>query len=420
MFKYLVAFVLLSPLVGLWRIEHGAMAYSIGVVGHENGAMAAFFLYAFVLAVTAWLASTPRARRRRRSAWIAEAPHTPEQAARARRDFRYFSTLLLVFNAGMLALMLFGYGGVQVWLGEVNKGAFRTSLGPLGGFAFYITKFALPALFAYATVLLMRTRVAPMRAFTWQANLLLVFLIGSTWGFKSTGLFMLLPAFLITNWRLSVLKSAWLGLVALGLLFAFFMLYDARGENSFEAFQFLFDRLTIFQGDVSWYIWDLHARGAEFPPYAPTLLAAFGDSALAAFGVAREDHVAWMLYHYDWMVTHLSGFPLDKIANGHSVTATPFTEGLIAGGSAGPLVFAALGGVLVGRIHYWLDRAVARQRPMAAAMLATYFCFNVFSWLNGGAVTQLFHISTIAYLVATFVLLRALSSDFLRGAEERG
>ena len=55
MYKYLVAFVLISPLVGIHMVENGEYAASIGVYGHDNGATIAFALFAGAVAVVAWL-----------------------------------------------------------------------------------------------------------------------------------------------------------------------------------------------------------------------------------------------------------------------------------------------------------------------------------------------------------------------------
>lgn len=406
MYKYLVAFVLLMPLIGIWFVEHGEFAMSIGVPGEPNGATAAFATYVAVVVLTA-IASGGRYRLRRHHAAGTAMP-TTAQSDRRDHEYAHFSKNLLLLNLAFLLTMLFGYGGINVWLGTIEKGLFRATLGPLGALAYLMTKFAVPATFAHATLLFARSTKSPYTRALWWANAVLVFLAGSTWGFKTTGLFMLLPGVLLLNWKLSAKKLLVFLAVFLATLVLFFFWFDAKVMEDVDVVSFLATRLTVLQGDVAWYVYGLYADGELLPNYWPTLLAAAGDTVLSILGVSKENHIEWMGYHYDWMITYLSGAPLENIANGHSVTATPFAEGIVAGGWWGLMLFAVVGGLLVGRTFHYLDRAIKTGRSATAAILSTYFCFHVFSWLNGGAITQLFHISTLAYLFATYLLLGSM------------
>jgi hypothetical protein len=401
MYKYLVAFVLLTPLVGIWLVEGGEFAASVGLVGHENGASTAFAAYALTVAVVAWL-SAGRSR--------AELP-VPARLRQADANLRVFGSNLLIVSAVFLAIFLFGFGAINVWAGAAGKGEFRVGLGPLGAVPNLMTKFILPALLAYAAALYRKSsRSAALRRLL-GANFALVFVIGASWGFKSTAFFVLLPALLIIYWRIRVATLVMLALVFMVSLMAFFFMFDASVEESADAQSFLFRRITVLQGDVSWFMWDQYQSGEVFPNYWPTLFAAFGDKFLDLAGLAREDFYTWTLYHYDLMISYLAGAPLDQIEEGHSITATPFSEGLVAGGVAGVAFFAVFAGLLVGRLHGFIQRSLARGHDARAAIASTYFCFHVFAWLNGGAVVQLFHISVWFSLGATvlaFKLMRRL------------
>jgi hypothetical protein len=403
MYKYLVAFVLMSPLIGIWLVEHGEYAGSIGVTGSANGATIAFAAYALTVAVVAIAVCGVRVHRK-----PAPLPLVAPQPG-AGREYIHFSKNLLLLSGTFLLLMLFGFGGINVWLGTIEKGLFRATLGPFAAFPYLLTKFAVPALFAYSTMLLTRTNRSRSKRLLWWANAFLVLLVGSTWGFKTTGIFMMLPALLILNWHVSIWRLAKIGLVFLGSLVLFFFWFDAPLLQGTGVVAFLATRLTVLQGDVAWYVWGLYRDAQTLPNYWPTLLAVTGDTMLRLFGISRENQIEWMGYHYDWMVTHLAGVPLDAIADGHSLTATPFAEGLVAGGVAGVALFAVLAGLLVGRAYFYLDRAIRRRYSATAAILATYFCFHIFSWLNGGAITQLVHISTAIYLIASVLLIKWMS-----------
>ena len=397
-------FVLLTPLIGIWSVEQGAYAVSVGVPGYANGATEAFAAFVGLLLLVAFLSAngylSSRSPKIRSS-------QTTRTSTGANSNFIHFSTRLLVLNGVFLLTMLFVFGGINVWLGSVEKGIFRSSLGPFGALPYMMTKFVLPALFAYSTLRLMQTDQRPRSKWIWRINALLVLLAGSTWGFKTTGLFMLLPGLLILNWKLPVHKL----IIYVGLFFAFLMVsfywFDADSMEGVEMLSFLVTRLTVIQGDVSWYIWGLYRDGQPLPNYWPTLLAAMGDTMLNKF-VSQTDLVRWISYHYDSMLTYLAVDSLEAVANGHSVTGTPFSEGVIAAGRVGVALFAVVAGLLVGSFYRYLDIAIRTGRKTTAALLSTYFCFQVFAWLNGGAITQLFHISVLVYLLVTYLLLKAM------------
>jgi hypothetical protein len=415
MYKYLVLFVLSMPLIGIWLVERGDFAMSIGVAGEANGATEAFAAFAGLLVLVALLT----ARDSRGPSDVHMQSVTPPDVLSS-RQFTVFSNRLLLLSTVFLLTMLFGFGGFDVWLGKVEKGVFRATLGPFGALPYLMTKFAVPALFAYSTLLLMQAQPSSRNRRLWGVNAILVFICGSTWGFKTTGLFMLLPGLMVMNWKLPLYRL----LVFLGAFFAalmlFFYWFDAQVMEDVEVVAFLGTRLTILQGDVAWYVWGLYRDGEALPNYWPTLLAAVGDTVLSGLGVSKTNLTEWMGYHYDWMLTFLSGSSLETIASGHSVTGTPFAEGVIAGGWFGVALFAVIGGLLVGRTYRYLDRAIRAHRNTTAALLSTYFCFHIFSWLNGGAITQLFHVSIVVYLWATYALLRVMSVRRAAGAARSG
>jgi hypothetical protein len=398
MYKYLVAFVFLTPLIGIWLVERGEYAPSVSLDGFPNGAAVAYAAYAlFAAAIGTVVAVT-----RRRATSVIAMP------AGASGRFRRFATSLLLFNTVFLVLFLFGFGAIDVWLLQVGKGEFRVSLGAFGAIPNLMSKFVVPALLAYAALLYSRTTRKGGLRWLWVANFLVAFVIGASWGFKSTGIFSVLPAILLLYWR--VRPAALLGLAAgfAGCLIVFFWIFDAVTEAGTDVQAFLLRRITVLQGDTAWYIWQLHTTGENFPNYWPTLLAAFGDKLLAVLGLSRADSFEWMQYHYDWMLSYVAGTSLDVIAGGHSLTGTPFAEGLIAGGVAGVAIFTLVSGLLIGGMYRFLDRSLRRGRDVAAALGATYFCSFVIPWLNGGAIVQLFHISLLIGLASTLMVLNVM------------
>ena len=188
-----------------------------------------------------------------------------------------------------------------------------------------------------------------------------------------------------------------------------YYLFDQSSVIESSVIDLLVKRITIIQGDVAWYIWDLYIKGEQFPRYWPTLQASLSDTLLVLLGAERGNFFEWMSLHYDYIITYLAGSPPWQIQEGHSVTATPFAEGLIAGGIPGLIVITLVAGVLVGGMYRFIDYSLRNQHNVRAALGSTYFCFYIFGWLNSGGVVQLFHVSIwfgFAVLLGVLNLLR--------------
>lgn len=395
MYKYLVAFALVTPLIGIWLVEGGEYAGSVGVDGYPNGATVAFAAYAVAVAVVAWLCSGQRSR-----------PMTVTvPLAQANTLFRRFSNNLVLFNGAFLVVFLFGFGAIGVWLGGVSKGEFRVSLGWFGAIPNLMSKFIVPALVAYAAMLYSRSS----RTFEMKVRLAIVFLLAfatrASWGFKSTAISALLPALLLLYWRVRPIALIVLGAIFVGTLMLFFQIFDTRDNVGIDMQTYLLRRVTVLQGDVAWYVWGMHEAGESFPSYWQTWMALVGDKLLGVLGVSRTDSYEWMLYHYDWMINYLADVPLETTEEGHSVVATPFAEGLIAGGIGGLALFTVITGVLVGCMYRFVDRALRTGRDVRAAIGATYFCYHLLPWVIAGAIVQLFHISLLISLGATLLAI---------------
>jgi len=407
MYKYLVGIVLLLPLIGIIMVERGAFAASVGIFGYANGAGIAYAVYASVVVLVAWISNGQKPRLSQLS--VNEEKHS---------DFKLkiFGVNLLLVNAAFLLIFLFGFGAINVWTGIIGKGEFRVGLGIFGAFPNLMTKFVLPAFLAYATSLYLKSSKSRRLQWLMVANFTLLFIIGASWGFKTTGFVVLLPALMIIYWKISIMSLLKLSFAFVAVVLMFFYIFDAGVQAYADVGTFLFTRVTVIQGDVAWYVWDKYITGQDLPNYWPTLLAAFGGNILTVFGLSRSDFYNWIYYHYDLLITYVAKVPLDQIENGHSVTATPFAEGLVAGGVWGIIFFSVIAGLIVGRLHSYIRRSLAYGHHIRAAVAATYFCFYVFSWLNGGAVVQLFHISL---WIALFITLCAFKGMLLVGKKPK-
>jgi hypothetical protein len=400
--RLMLLFVLITPLVGVVQMELGSWGASVGLWGSPNGAAWAFSGYALLVVSAAAITTRGTLFEPLRRAPVARR----FDAAAAHR----VATWALALELAFMLLTLYLFGGLDVLSGEVGKGEFRTTLGGLGAFAFLTLKWFAPSLFALACTVHLLAGTPPQNRKWLLAGGLATFVTGLAWGFKTSGLFVILPGMFVLLWSASLLRTMGYFALALAVMAASFALFDTlEGTVYGSVFEFLLARFTVFQGEVSWYLWDLWSSGATMPDYAVTLLAAIGDRLFSLLsGITREDSEAWILAHYGSLLTYTIGHPIEGIEGGHSVTGTPFSEGLVAGGLAGALLFGVLAGVIFGFVFRRLREALLRGRPVAIALWSNYSVWFLFAWLNSGEIVQLFHISVFFGAAVCWGMLHAV------------
>lgn len=408
MFNYLLYFALLTPLIGIILMEQGAFGISCIRFGYANGAVMAYSAYIIMLLFSYYII--------------------------AKRKIFNFKTLSLsifqnidslyiiisIVNLIFLFIMLFVFGGINVFLGTVQKGEFRISFGFFGSIAFMITKYFAPALLCYLTLIYTKHQKTFLQTFFLLMNFFVVSLIGSCWGYKSSAALILIPALTILFWKISFRKIVFIGILCV-ISFMFFGKYFEKKTIDFStltsmdfskldfnnAAEVVIYRLTVMQGEVGWRVWDMYKNNEPLPQYAPTLLAVFGDKTLALFGgITVDDYREFIKYHYGFLLTYVMGNTLNNIKEGHNITGTVFSEGIIAGGIAGLIIFSILAGLLTGINYQLIANGIKTNRPILSSMASVYFCYVLFAWLIGGNIVGLMHISIIIGFILTYLLLK--------------
>lgn len=402
MYKYLILFALFSPLIGIYMVEDGAFAATIGVYGYENGAFQAYSIYILTVFVTASLSGF--------NFFRVKDLYVPKLDVDVLR-FGSIARDIFLINFVFLIIFWFGFGAFSTLLGLTPKGEFRSSLGGLGFFPNFMTKTFIPASFSYLTFLyvaVFKTRRVNVLYF---ANLLVLVVVGMSWGFKTTPISMLLPTLIFILWRLSFFRLLYVSSLTLAFIVLMFFLFDRNQlyYGDVGVLEFIFTRIFVLQGDVSWHVWELLQSNYLFPPYLPTLWAALGDKFLSVFFVDKDNLSGWASYHFDWLLTNLTGAPFEQIADGHSIVGTPFSEGIVAFGTSGVLIFGVLAGLLISLVSKRIISSVRSRAFVTSALILTYFCFYIFPWLIGGAVVQLFHISLLPGFLITWMVLKQLN-----------
>ncbi|WP_281661969.1 hypothetical protein [Microvirgula aerodenitrificans] len=386
----------LLPLIGVMQMEGGAFGNSIGMHGYPNGASVIYVMYAAVL-LGVYFAL------RAGSAVASTVP------TRSGAHFGVYAKLLICLFLLFLLVMLLVFGGWEVWLGQVGKGKFRAHLGQFGAVAYLLINSVIPLLMAYASVLY-RGATGGWRDHCWLAVLFgLTLLIGSTWGFKSTGITMLLPALIVLLWGSRMGRVlAVCSVIALTIV-AFFYLFDSKTDEAAGGPTILLTRLTTLQGDVSWLLWNQYSEGASFPSYLQTMLVFVGDRAFSIMsGMTREMPDLWADYHFDILIGQLAGLPLSVVNEGHSIVGTPFADGLVLGGVPGVLTMALFAGLLCGVLCTLIEHALRSGHGYSCALLVTYFGIYVVTFLRSGVAVQLIHVASVGGLLMALALCVAL------------
>lgn len=394
-----------SSSYGMYLLERGEYSLTLGINGYKNGATAAYVGFWAIFFMILKVVKKVNFR-------------FPIGTKTEIYNFTTSAKTYLAVNLLFLLLMLFGFGGYDVLLGDVGKGEFRSSgLGAFGAFAYTISKFITPAICVYLSFIYIKwSRKSYLDKFYLFSNLLIVFIIGASWGGKSFAIFLLAPAFTVFFWRISVVRFALFFVVALVVMAGFSLLFDTMYSADFaSAAEFVLNRLTIIQAEVPWEIWNLHKDGQINIDYVKTLIPVLGDTvSKVVTGLDPNDMYEYISYHYGQILT-LTVYPYpDIIMDGHNVTGTFFSEALIALGDFGLVLFPALGALLVGIAYNTAKISFIKNNPVALSIVLVIFYFIIFPWISSGGVITLIHISNIVNLLLTFIFLRVNSITILR------
>jgi|GEM_PF-2724481 len=405
--KVFVYFSLLTPLLGIIQVEKGAFAWSVNETGYENGASLAFISYVLISLFSLFIITRGRFFSIRENIIIQNKSYC---------NLRKLYIIVLILNIILSLIFIFVFGGYQTIIGSVAKGEFRASLGGFGAIAYLISKWLSPALFAFLCALRLNAPNSGKMSNSLNqllfANAFFVFLIGVAWGFKTTAILMLMPGVIILKWNHG---AGIIGKLIIGsflIVYALFLLFDTTDNSGYTTvLEFLWARVTVLQGDVAWYLWGRHVDNDLRFNYFWTLSVAIGDSIWSLLtGITRENPEIWVLSHYGSLLTYAAGYPIEGILEGHNVTGTPFSEGLIAGGEGGAYFFGLLSGCIIGLVYNKMTSCLRKGHAINAAVWSCYFVFCVFSWLNGGEIVQLFHISVFVSMLAAWLAMKIIIS----------
>ena len=405
MIKYILSFVLISPLIGIIMMEFGAYSLAAHEFGFPNNASLAYLLYVSLFLLAFWLSR--------------KINFKLPKISLLKANYRTVAILSIFITLFFLFLILFVFGGFKVLLGQLDKGAFRIGFGFFGAFVHLMTKMFLPSILALNVFYYKKEHKTTFNTFLLVLNFFLAFVFGASWGYKSTAIFILLPALIVMYDKPKFLRVLFLSTIAFVVFVLFAMFFDDSKDislNNIDLFaetiqknpiEAILYRITVLQGDPCWKIWDLYLNGdLKNVEYSKTIYSIMGDGNMSRLlGINHDNYTLFIKHHFGLLLTFLCGNEPFVIAQGYNVTGTVFTEGVIAGGIFGVIFFSIFAGFFTRVVELLLTKGYYNNLPVLTSMAATYFCFNIFTWLNGGGIEILFHISVFLGLILNYILL---------------
>ena len=390
-------------------MEQGVVSLSSYEIGYPNGALEMFLLYIFLILGCFFLV---------RKVGILRIPLKKKHLGKY--NLAQASLIALLLNIAITFIILFGFGSINVLLGDVGKGEFRINLGALGFVAMGISRWTCPALLAFSTYVYTKSKRKTVQN---RSLLFLHFIVCSfmaaSWGFKSFAITILIPALVILYWNVKIRELTFMGIFAACSILFFALIFDGGNINFTEFFEkeelfknlgeedaltAILYRATVLQGDISWIMWERYTSGVEFPTYWWNLLAAFGNNISGLFLSSEEIIYYSYTNQLTAIATQRSVFSLD---GSYNVTGTVFSEGIMIGGIKGLVGLSIFAGLLVGFNYKLILHSILNNRIVIASVGSVYY-FNIFTWLNGGNMVTLFHFSYIVFIVLTIIVLEGI------------
>lgn len=396
MFDKILYFLFFTSSYGLYLIENGAFSPTLMLNGYKNGVLYAYLVFWGILFTIYYLTKKSKI-------------SFTVKKGKKEYDYMIYSKYYFIILIFLLIVILFVFGAYKIWTGEMGKGEFRSSgIGFFGSFAYGISKFVVPAIGVFQAYLYTRIENKKVKHKNILIlNFLIIFLVGSSWGFKSFGVFLLLPGLTIIFWDLSFI--VFLLMASIGLLLMIFaaLLFDAKYNlNFYTASEFILTRITVMQGEVPWKIWDLYINEQLNISYAQTLLPVLGNKVLYLLtGLDNSNGSEWISYNYGLLLTDIVSTNKYNILHGHNVTGTLFSEAIIALGYLGILVFSLLAGFLVGLFYNTVNNGMKNNNPLVVSVALVYYYSIIYAWIKSGGIVSLIHVANIINIVMIIIVL---------------
>lgn len=409
MINYLLLYPFIMPLIGIFLVEHGAYSYSSGEIGYINGSFWVFLIHSIIFFIFFFIFKkikigyfndnylySQRLKQILNNKWI-----------------NYFIIVLIFF----LILLLF-FGGYKTIIGEVQKGEFRSKtigIAGLGFLAFLITKFWLPSIGAYISYLHIYSQKKLNDKLKLGVILFFISFSGFLWGFKTSAISVILPSLIVLYWKMPLKKFIKISLIFFIIIYLAALKFDKDQIESYNInpIMFIFYRITIIEGDAFWKIWDRYIN-SEFDvlclEYFRYLLISLGNKFLHILGINLNDPYSILSYKLSSYFTYLVNNDILSSTSGeHNITVTIASEGLVFLGFPLFFVFTIFAAMITAINYKIIKNSYYYRKPITLSVSSSFFVFCTWSWLKGGDITSVFHISNFIGIISSIMILKILN-----------
>lgn len=409
-----ILFSILAPFVGIIAMESGSYSLTASEYGYRVGATEAYCMYAIIVGLTIYVLHN------RKDLLGLKAdlrlPVFLGPAAANRSPARIELVILLFLAAAFAYHNIVLAGGWHVIAGFTGRGEFRAELGSYGASAYLFIKWYAPVILAYACMVSFKSGDAVLYILT-GAIFILAALCSISFGYKASIVLLITPAVMTMFWRPKFLTLIVFPSFGLILIVAGYLLFGIDKVGSSTAPEFsrhgLVEQMTyrifVLQGELPWKIWSEYIHGHDLPNYLETVRSLMGGRlSRFLFDISPQTPEQIVASNFGMLTTHFAGYPIEGVLAGHNSTATAFSEGLIAGGMIGVVSFSVLAGAVIFFVHKAIDVSLRDNNHTLASVFAVYSIFGVMSWLIGGGISTLLHISVIFGFLTSIGMLAAV------------
>jgi hypothetical protein len=409
----LLAYVIIAPLLGCILLEYFEFySYSSGQIGYYNGSWIVYLANSILLLFIA--------------SFVSKLKLTDKTLII--RKFRYYysksqiksqTKKIIILSIIFLLMMLFLFQGYKTLLGTVNKGEFRSKtlgVAGLGFLAYMIFKFFIPTILAY--LMFIHKYLYKQKKYVIYLAFFLSMFSGFLWGFKSSSIIIILPALMVMFQKFEIKHLFKLVLLFFIVVIIAGYFFDREIVSSYNLsiFEFIFLRMTVIEGDTYWTIFGKIINNEIQPlyfDYFKYLLNFFGNK-INSFFIDLSNPINVLNYKFASYINYVTFGDLYYATSGeHNVTATYVGEGLLFLGFPGVFLFTFLAGIIVGTNIKVFRKSLILKNGKLAAISASCFVMLTWSWLKGGDITTIFHISNLIGIILSSILLNMIEKRII-------